>query len=283
MLPKLHIKDFDEQIIEVNNITSNELDLLLYMSLRQDPWGKVIGLYYKDVVLDLCFSSKQSFYNSLYGLEDKGYIKINYDRKDEYWECIILDNIFLDSKDDNKGYFNTNRDFLHTPEFRSLSLNEKKICIKLAIQYHEQHCEGFGMSIYPKTVSKWIGVKSTALIYKYIENISAFFPSVIKKGTLGNMFHFGNHNYVPFIKADASEREHHLLHKLKYFCRSYSIAYTIKDLKDLIVLIGQYAAKGPGRLYGTICNVLLSKRSIEPALINSLLSGKNGKIVESII
>lgn len=41
MLSKLHIIK-DGQTIEINNITSNELDLLLYLSLRQDPWGKFV-------------------------------------------------------------------------------------------------------------------------------------------------------------------------------------------------------------------------------------------------
>lgn len=270
MLSKLHIIK-DGQTIEINNITSNELDLLLYLSLRQDPWGKVVGIYYKDVILELGFNSKQSFYNALYGLEEKGYIRINYDRKDEYWECIILDNIFLDNNDDKKGYLNTNRDFLHTKEFRNLSLHEKKICLKLVINYNTHCCEKHGLSVYPGTIASWINVKSIALIYRYIENISSFFPSIIKKGKLGNMIHFVKENYIPFVST-TPDKKHHLVHKLKYFCSSYKVAYTMRDLKDLIVLISQYAKKGHGRLFGTICHVLLSMRSIEPALINSLLS-----------
>lgn len=275
MLQTTYIKNDMGELIESNNITSSELDLLIYMSTKQDAFGNVSGIYYKDVVLDLCLKSKQTFYNALYGLENKEYIKINYNRKDEYWECTILNNVFSNSKDDKKGYFNTNLYFLHTQEFRSLSLNEKKLCIKLAIVYKIEKCQNTGLRIYPSKMAKWLGIKSTSLIYGYIENIKEFFPNTVKTAIWGNIICFEKNISTSEVNCIKSEKEHYLMHKLIYFCRNYRINYTTKDLKDLIVLISQYAARGPGKLFSTICNILLSKKCVEPALINSVLSGKD--------
>lgn len=275
MQPVLTISDEFGNEKEINNITSSELDLLLYLSLRQDSWGKVVGVHYKDVMLKLGFRSKQTFYNAIHGLEEKNYIQINYRTLNKYWECTILGNIFQNEEDDKEGYFNTNREFLFTRAFRDLKVNEKKICIKLSISYQNDHFDKYGLQVYPATIANWIGLKSVSLVYRYMENICDFFPSIRKDGIQGELFYLPKGNLTPFRTTRYSERENHLTHKLKYFCSTFRIAYTLKDLRDLIVLMAQYAKKGIGKVYGTICDVLLSKRSIEPKLINSILSGKN--------
>jgi len=264
--------DFTNSLKEVSNLSGDQLDLLIYLSVRQNPWGNVRGLYYKDVCLDLGFVHKASFYNALHGLERKGYIKINYMVSDD-WECTIIDNIFDKDEDDKKGYFSTNRAFLHTPDFRKLKVNEKKICIYLATAYQEQNFKEHGLKIYPETIAKKIGIKSTFLVYGYMENINKFFPNKREVSkSHKEIFVLSPGNFIPFDSKGKSERELFLTHKIKHFCRRFKICYTISDLKDLIILIGQYAQIGLGQLYGTICDVLLGYRSIEPPLINKLLS-----------
>lgn len=273
MMPSIIIMDEDGVINEIPNVNSTEIDLLIYFSLKQDTWGKVEGIYYKEAMLDLGLTCKQSFYNALSGLELKGYIHINYQRKDSFWGCTILNNIFNGADDDKLGYFKTNRQFLHTHKFRSLKANEKKICIRLALSYQDDNYNKFGLQIYPKTVASWIGLKSTHLIYGYMENIKEFFPYSRRPGFEGDLLYFEKGIFTPFEQTQKSERDHYLTHKIKHFCSAYKIAYTLTDLKDLIILMGQYAHKGIGKLMGTICHVLISKRSIEPKLINSILSG----------
>lgn len=278
MQPKIPLNDPSGNTIEVNNITGTELDLLVFMSIRQNPWGKVTGIYYKDACLELGYSCKQTFYNAIHGLEYKEYIAINYNIHDEYWECTILNNVFDNDEDDKKGYFNTNRAFLHSPEFRNLKLNEKKICIYLAMSYQESHWKQYGLKIYPETIAKKIGLITTSLVYSYMENINKFFPNKREKSNSnGEIFVLPKGNFIPFDCKQKTEREHFLTHKFTYFCRIFKISYTLKDLKDLIILIGQYAVVGIGILYGTICDVLLRYRSIQPALINRLLSERRGR------
>lgn len=278
IMPKtIIVTDEKGEQLEKNNVTANEIDLLISLSLRQDPRGKVEGIHYKDMQLEIGFKSEQTFYNILRGLEEKGYIKINYYVNSCFWEITILENIFMNKEDDQKGYFNINRAFLYTPEFKKLKANEKKICIKLAITYQESNCEKYGLKIYPKTIANWIGIKTVSLVYRYLDNIAQFFPFSFTAGKEGTLIHFLPNNLKPFISTKNTEREHFLLHKIKHFCRVYKIAYTLKDLNDLIILMGQYASKGIGKLFGTICDVLIKKRSIEPKLINSILSGNYGR------
>ncbi len=273
MSPKIIIPTQDGTDIEISNITDIELDLLLYLSTRQNAFGSIEGIYYKDLMLELnC--SKQSFYNAFYGLETKGYIQIDYSGCNKNWKCTILNNIFLNEKDDEKGYFNTNRPFLYSTEFKELTLNEKKLCILLTIKMAKAYQNHKPFDVYPLTIASWLGIDSISTIYKYCNNIEKFFPNIRVKGIKGEKIVFTSKCYIPFQLPDEehTERMNFLTHKIKYFCKMYDISYTIKDVQDLIVLMGQYASKGVGKLFSIICDILISKRRIEPALINSLLN-----------
>lgn len=269
LAPYVTAKDRFGNVDHLSSVTASEFDLLLYLSVRQDPWGRVHGIYYKDATLELMFGSKQTFYNALYGLRDKGFIIINPNSLyNDTWDCIIVDNVYYDEKDDRKGYFNTNRAFLHTPEFYKLKVNEKRLCILLAKKYQTNNYMRFGLDVYPETIASWLGIKSTSLVFEYMETIKNFFPhNRVTKGR-GVMFHLFKDNVIPFDSNLVSENERFLSHKIIAFCREHRISYTLKDLKDLIILIGQYASISIGYLYGTICDVLINKRSIEPKLIH---------------
>lgn len=274
MKPKITIANNKNENIIINNITNVELDLLLYLSLRQNSIGMIKGLYYKDVMLKLHIKSKQTFYNALYNLEKKEYIKINYSNRTQYWECTILNNIFNNEVDDSNGYFNTNRKFLFSTTFQKLALNEKKLCIKLSIIYQQDNCNKFGLYLYPNTIQKWLGIKSKNIIYKYMKNISKIFPNVIKQGIQDNLFFLTENNTVPFETNNCTEKENYLHHKLTHFCKLFKISYSLKDIKDLTILILQYFKYGYGTISNIIINNLLSKKCIQPKLLNYLLHNK---------
>lgn len=249
-----------------DNLTSLEIDFLLYFSLRQNSFGQVNDLYYKNVCLDLnC--SYQAFYNTIYSLENKGYIRIEYARQDEFWVVHILDNMFLNDDDDKKGYFNTNSDYLYSKDFRNLKANEKKLCIL----FEKFSVEGRQYRVTINKLASHINLKSVSLIYDYLENISMFFDSELKYNKYTTVIYVKK-NADLVCKSAISEKEHFLLHKIKMFCQKYSISYTLRDIKDLIILISQYAKFGISRLYSIIVNVLMQYKTIEPALINFLLN-----------
>lgn len=253
-----------------DNLTPTEIDLLLYLALRQDVFGKVDGIYFKDVCLELGIV-KQTFYNALYGLSLKEYIRI-VDLKADYWNVVILNNVFRTEQDDRKGYVNINKDFLFSWEFKRLKANEKKLCLKLLSIYKPEH----GLQVYPETIAAWLGIKSKsmAVIYSYCDSIMRFFPNTRIDGKKGNLVLFYKHTYHDTTYRNMTEREHFFTHKITHICRVYRICYTIKDLKDLIILLVQYAKKGIGKICSIISDVLIKKRCIEPRLINFLLSSR---------
>ena len=115
--------------------------------------------------------------------------------------------------------------------------------------------KGLSFKIYPSTIGSWIGVKSVSLIFTYIENIKMFFPVERKTAIKKDILYF-TCNIIAFKTIEKSEKEHHLTHKIKYICRKLKIAYTIKDINDLIILIGQYANIGLSKVYSIINNVI---------------------------
>ncbi len=264
----LELKDSEGNTYIERNVTNKEFDLFMYLALRQDPFGKVEGIYYKDLMIeiDVC---KQTFYDTLNGLERKQYIKVSKFNAD-YFDVQILNNKFADKKDDEKGYININRAFLHSWSFKRLKVNEKKIILWLLMSYKPST----GLKIYPQKIAKMLDLKtkSMTLIYNYIENIKEFFPYSRIKGEKGDLVYFHKGNDTIIYKTQKTDREQYLEHKIKHICRIFKISYTMKDLKDLIILIGQYAAKGIGKVFSIISDVLIKKRSIEPKLINSYLS-----------
>lgn len=263
--PTLYLKDEDGNTVEVNNVTSLEFDFLVYLSRIQNAFGKAIGVHHRDVMkaIECC---KQSHYNVIEGLVNKEYITAIQAKKDGLWDFTILDNIFLNDKDDKKGYVNTNRDFLYTPGFRRLPVNAKKLCLKLLISYNSQT----GLKIYLPNLAKWIGVKTVSHMHTYLESIKGFFPYELVDGIQGYLVSFVPGNNICDIYSVKSEKENFFTHKIKYFCRKFKVSYTMETVQDLIVLILQYASLGSSVVFGIICDILLSKRSIEPALINSL-------------
>lgn len=263
-----------DKICEENTITDSELDLLLYLGGIQDVFGNVKGIYYKDVCETLNYC-KQSFYNALKGLEVKGYIVINIEYKEKnYWECTILDNVFSSDKDDRKSYLNVNKQFFASTEFRTLKLNEKKLCIKLYMSILKP-----GLSIFPDKIKEWLSVKSNSVIWSYLKNIKPLFSYSIKPTKTADKLFFAFN--IELDKAqESSEREVYLRHRIKYLLKKQKICYSPQDIADLITLLGQFASVGIGKIISVICHVIEKKKKIEGKLINSLLNDDSGEFPE---
>lgn len=142
------------------DLTSREIDFLLYLTLKQDRTGYVPGVYYKDVMehTGMC---KTSFYEALYSLEKKEII--SYKRIQDDYDITFIGNDFsMFTKDDYKEgrvkYISTSRKLFFyckdkakkstdttsvpesgtdeeekkcQPDFRSLSAKEKLFVMRL--------------------------------------------------------------------------------------------------------------------------------------------------------
>ena len=63
--------------IYTSRLTKKEVDTLLLLQV-QDDFGTVLNVHWKEIVSTVKMAS-QSFYNAIYGLESKGFIKLSYD------------------------------------------------------------------------------------------------------------------------------------------------------------------------------------------------------------
>jgi hypothetical protein len=237
--------------------TGGEIDLILYLARRQNAFGNVRGIYYKDICMELGIC-KQTFYNALYGLEKKEIIYIDWTNGRD-WNITLIDNVFLSYKDFKKGYLNINRDFLHRAEFRNLKPNEKRLILKLLKVYRTDQ----NFKIRLSKLCQWIGV-GKRLLKKYLKRICLFFDIQEK----GEMYCFSFKNMDFF--AGKSEREHRLFYEIVTFCRRYKVRYTLKDLKDIVVLFGQYA-KYKNRLVRILCDTALQYKFLQPKMINGII------------
>ena len=84
------------------NVTSKEIDFLLYIARFQNEYGIIKGIYYRDI-MDYIHVSHQTFYDCKKSLEEKGIIECV---KNSYydWDIVILDNNFKGKENYGRGY-----------------------------------------------------------------------------------------------------------------------------------------------------------------------------------
>jgi len=238
-----------------------EIDFILYLSKIQNEFGNIRNLHYADVCLYLNIS-KQTFYNIKNSLESKKIIRVDWTNQIN-WNITLLDNQFINYNDYKQGYINTNKDFLYTPEFKNLKLQEKKLVLKLLKVSRADAT--FKISI-PK-LKEWLGTDNKNLIVSYINNISKFFDITVSNDNVLYIFKLSLKSNV----AEKTEKENYLLYAITTYCRMHKISYTIDDLKDLVIMFGQYKNK-LNKLIQAIIDTCLHYHCIIPKLINSIVS-----------
>lgn len=153
--------------------------LLFHLFIRQDEKGKVKGVHYKDVVKDtgMC---KQSFYNSMQELYEKGIIKKPEKIDDgSYYNIFIYDNDFS-NKDFDLGYVNLQCKTFHQKKFKNMKSHEKYLVLYFLMCTHENSSS---FKIKPKTLyenlTKLFGI-TKRVVRSYIHSIREFFSVGIK-------------------------------------------------------------------------------------------------------
>ena len=258
------------KLLSDKSITSKEIDILLWLSVRQDAYGRTFGVKYTDVCSDIGMSH-QEYYNCMDKLEKNNFIRIIYQHRSG-WDIEIWENVFTDNKEDKKRYLNTNKCFLFSKDFIRLKAMEKKIILKLLIQKNG-HFNPFFLHV--RTLEKWIGIKNIQLLNSYIKSIKKFFNLTISKKDGNNRFVIFNlHNHLEGLTKDnLTIRQHYLKHKIITTCRRLKAKWDNAKIADLIILFGQYPA-----YYNLVQQVAIDSiwetGSIEPKLINYIINQK---------
>lgn len=176
MQQKLKSRTF-EKIIQAD-LTSSELNFIVYLSHFQDDTGMIKGVYYKDVC-EAIKISYQTFYDVLRDLSDKGiisYKKKNYDD----WDITILDNDFSYANAVKEGYISMGYDIFSDPEFFSMKAPEKLLAIHImraSAGGERRYC--IGVENFYEKFRSVLGVTKRVL-QGYMRSLRKFFSIGIK-------------------------------------------------------------------------------------------------------
>ena len=135
-LMKLKYKLLDK----LHNVSNSEMDLLVWVVQHSDERsGTMYGAYYRNYC-DEYGRCKQSFYNALYGLKQKGIVAYRRNRNDACttsdYDITVLDNAYpwKGSKEvtyRNEGYVDLANPVFRSQEFKSLKAKEKYLIQKM--------------------------------------------------------------------------------------------------------------------------------------------------------
>lgn len=259
-----------EKMLE-DSITSNEISVLIWLALYQDEYGRTFNVKYKDVCKDMIVSF-QGYYDCVNGLEEKGYVRTIARNYTSGWDIEILNNSFVSREDDKKRYLNINRDVFFEKNFLDLKANEKKILMKVIMEYRPERDYYINIT----QIGKWIGIENMQLLRSYIEKIKIFFRIGYKKkyNKDKKIIIFQRYNKdTETLYENKTIFYHYTKSRLRALLRQYKVQYIGNEMDDLIKLVYQYK-ENFGLLYQIIIDTICLNRSIRPKLINHLITKK---------
>lgn len=112
-------------IEKLNNLTNCEMNMYLWLCENQNDNGAVSGIRPSDFI---GMMSKQSFYNALNGLNDKGLIRLGL-RKKRHEYKISLNEVTIVGDEWKEGYINLNKKLFQCEDFKKLKSREKYLML----------------------------------------------------------------------------------------------------------------------------------------------------------
>ncbi|MBA4698493.1 MAG: hypothetical protein H2212_03585 [Ruminococcus sp.] len=221
-------------IINLANLTKTEWDLFLYIGRFQDRMGCVEGVYYRDVIKNtgMC---KQSFYNALAGLVEKGVISYQKNSEIDY-DIRILGNEFPTQESFKQGYIKLNRRIFRATKFLELKAKEKFLALEfLKITHENASSYQKPKENFFKKYCRMLGV-TKRVIRSYLHHLRKLFSIGIKDGK-----YFITYLHTVFKDDNRRSQElQHFDHLVKKECQRRHIRYDIQAIQDTAKLIQQY-------------------------------------------
>lgn len=265
---KLKFSILDKLI--ASKCSKTDINLIFFLASKQIETGHIYNVYYKEVV-DTLKITPISFYRRIEQLQEKGLISYKLAGKYGYYNFIILDNNFSDMNFE-EGYLNINREFFFDEAFRSMRATEKYVLLKL-MKRNQDNFNEINMS--DESIAKYanIDVKNKRLITRIIDSLKAI--SVGNKAVFDVFSVERRKRNIHFFKLilnerrSVNEKEVMQRHQFMSFCKKHKIAYTEKDMNDLIQMDNQYARYQ--KFYKSIVKeILLQYGEIKCAVIRKL-------------
>lgn len=264
-----------DKILNNHLITAKQIDIILWLTKRQDEFGKIFYVKYNEVCKDVNISY-QEYYDCIYKLEEEGFIFISYRHNSRGWDIEIINNIFASKEHDKKRYLNVNYDFLYEPIFLKMRANEKKLVLKILLNFNFTNKNNY--YIYPKTITEWIGINNQQLINSYVKKLQSIFSIMFKsKNKKSTPLYIIKVKECRISQSIKPIIDHYLRHKLSHMLRIFKIKYTEEELLDLIDIVKQ-RKEYYGILFDTILETLEKTKKVLPKYINKIISLKIEKL-----
>lgn len=240
-MQKLKYNVLDKLIL--NNVTSAEIDFLLYVSRYQNDKGVSKGIYYRNMCKEIGISF-QSFYDLKTSLTEKRIIKAE---KNSYydWDITILDNDCSDPESYQEGYINTNHNIFYSSDFYSMKAGAKLLAMEfMKISFSGRGCYNIGSSKFYDKYTKIFKV-TKRVIQNYMQDLKSFFSIGLKEK---------QYWITPLAKVrrnigSRTEASNYRSHIGDVICRRGKIKSVTKDaLKDTVDLLKQYKASVNGEV-----------------------------------
>ena len=132
--------DLIRKLYDDTSLTSDELNMIIWLAKRTDDFGTVTGMYYKEISRELSICHSQ-FYNIINSLQEKGYIKKSKEYRSDM-DIMMEENMFVVPDPDEhyepvveyKDYLNLNMSIFEDQEFYSLKEYAKKLLLALIVK-----------------------------------------------------------------------------------------------------------------------------------------------------
>ena len=130
--------DLIRKIYDDTSLTSDELNMILWIAKNADDFGTVTGMYYKEIAKELSICHSQ-FYNIISSLEKKGYIKKTKDYSTDM-NITMEENMFIVPDEQGnpmveyRDYLNLNMSIFSDNEFYSLKVCAKKLLLAIIVK-----------------------------------------------------------------------------------------------------------------------------------------------------
>lgn len=266
---------------KMSGLTNREMDFLLYVARYQDENGTVRGVYYKDLCRNnrenfhMC---KQTFYNVLRSLKQKGIIQYVQNMKGDY-DITIKDNKGYNPQE-KALYIGINRAMFRSKAFYSMRAKEKYLLLDFMRLTAASGSHSIGMDNFYKKYEKILGV-SKRVIRQYLHALRRHFIIYVKNGKY----------CIHFLKEKFANLNAHGKHGAREQWREYMVrvlarragakeALPGRDVKDLGVLIAQYAKLAADKGYDIL---QLMKLCIEKSMDGKPGRGPNPAYVHKLL
>lgn len=242
-MSSLKIKNLNRAIDKLSN---SEMSLYIYIVQRSDRFGLLKDLSMREACFKIGFS-KQSFYNALYKLKNKGFLNLSVSKTVNF-DILLVDNKFDEEIKD--PYMNLNNNFLDMMDFYKLSFHVKKFILRLiSIK------DGIKVKMTCETIRKYK--------VKIEELIDLLTYSINSNGT-----------YIITLNPKLRQKSNNInylniKHKLEKILQKRKVCYTSKTLRDTINVISNN--KKNLAAISISLDHCLNKNLLQPKLLNKII------------